>query len=57
MYVTLATQCYSFHSLSVSVWQLARIAKVLGTEELYDYIDKYKIEPDPRCTDSLGRYG
>ena len=32
-----------------------RIAKVLGTEELYDYIDRYKIDPDPRYTDILGR--
>lgn len=35
--------------------QLVRIAKVLGTEELYDYIDRYKIDPDPRYTDILGR--
>nr|XP_020660145.1 casein kinase II subunit alpha-like [Pogona vitticeps] len=27
--------------------QLVRIAKVLGTEDLYDYIDKYNIELDP----------
>ena len=32
-----------------------RIAKVLGTEELYDYIDKYKIELDPRFSDLLTR--
>ena len=32
-----------------------RIAKVLGTEELYDYIDRYKIDPDPRYQDTLGR--
>lgn len=37
------------------VSQLVRIAKVLGTEELYDYIDRYKIDPDPRYTDILGR--
>ena len=36
--------------------QLVRIAKVLGTEELYDYIDRYKIDPDPRYQDTLGRY-
>ena len=36
--------------------QLVRIAKVLGTEELYDYIDRYKIDLDPRFTDILGRY-
>lgn len=33
-----------------------RIAKVLGTEDLYDYIDKYNIELDPRFNDILGRY-
>jgi len=36
--------------------QLVRIAKVLGTEELYDYIDRYKIDLDPRFTDILGRH-
>lgn len=36
--------------------QLVRIAKVLGTEDLYDYIDKYNIELDPRFNDILGRY-
>ncbi len=33
-----------------------RIAKVLGTEELYEYLDKYQIELDPRFNDILGRY-
>ena len=33
-----------------------RIAKVLGTEELFEYIDKYQIEMDPRFNDILGRY-
>ncbi|XP_061429053.1 casein kinase II subunit alpha isoform X1 [Lethenteron reissneri] len=37
--------------------QLVRIAKVLGTEDLYDYIDKYNIELDPRFNDILGRCG
>ncbi len=37
-------------------FQLVRIAKVLGTEDLYDYIDKYNIELDPRFNDILGRY-
>lgn len=32
-----------------------RIAKVLGTEDLYDYIDKYNIELEPRFNDILGR--
>ena len=35
--------------------QLVRIAKVLGTEELYEYLDKYQIELDPRFSDILGR--
>ncbi len=37
-------------------FQLVRIAKVLGTEELYEYLDKYQIELDPRFTDILGRH-
>lgn len=36
--------------------QLVRIAKVLGTEELFDYLEKYRIELDPRFTDILGRH-
>lgn len=36
--------------------QLVRIAKVLGTEELYEYIHKYQIELDPRFNDILGRH-
>uniref|UniRef100_A0A4W4DSF2 non-specific serine/threonine protein kinase n=1 Tax=Electrophorus electricus TaxID=8005 RepID=A0A4W4DSF2_ELEEL len=36
--------------------QLVRIAKVLGTEDLYDYIDKYNMELDPRFNDILGRH-
>ena len=39
----------------VFVWQLVRIAKVLGTEELFEYIDKYQIDLDPRFNDILGR--
>ena len=35
--------------------QLVRIAKVLGTEELYEYLDKYQIELDPRFSDILGK--
>ncbi|VDM18111.1 unnamed protein product [Hydatigera taeniaeformis] len=37
--------------------QLVRIAKVLGTVELFDYIRKYNIEMDPRFNDILGRHG
>ena len=37
--------------------QLVRIAKVLGTEELYEYLDKYQIELDPRFSDILGSRG
>lgn len=36
--------------------QLVRIAKVLGTEELYEYLDKYQIELDPRFQDILGSH-
>jgi casein kinase II subunit alpha len=36
--------------------QLVRIAKVLGTEELHEYIEKYHIELDPRFNDILGRH-
>ncbi|KAI8116918.1 Casein kinase II subunit alpha [Lucilia cuprina] len=36
--------------------QLVRIAKVLGTEELYAYLDKYNIELDPRFHDILQRH-
>ena len=35
--------------------QLVRIAKVLGTEELYEYLDKYHVDLDPRFNDILGR--
>ena len=57
----LTTSKFSCHvhtteSLScVYFMQLVRIAKVLGTEELYDYIDRYKIDLDPRFSDILGR--
>jgi len=40
----------------VRVCQLVRIAKVLGTDELFEYIDKYQIELDARFNDILGRY-
>lgn len=33
--------------------QLVRIAKVLGTEELYEYLEKYHIELDPRFSSIL----
>ncbi|CAB3408187.1 unnamed protein product [Caenorhabditis bovis] len=36
--------------------QLVRIAKVLGTDELYEYVAKYNIELDPRFNDILGRH-
>jgi casein kinase II subunit alpha len=35
---------------------LVRIAKVLGTDELFEYIEKYHIELDPRFNDILGRH-
>ncbi|KHJ85938.1 hypothetical protein OESDEN_14325 [Oesophagostomum dentatum] len=40
----------------LAILQLVRIAKVLGTEELHEYIDKYHIELDPRFNDILGRH-
>lgn len=36
--------------------QLVRIAKVLGTEELFEYINKYQIDLDPRFNGILGRH-
>lgn len=36
--------------------QLVRITKVLGTEELFEYVDKYHIELDNRFNDILGRH-
>ena len=36
--------------------QLVRIARVLGTEKLDEYIKKYNIELDTRFNDLLGRH-
>uniref|UniRef100_A0A6I8QG36 non-specific serine/threonine protein kinase n=1 Tax=Xenopus tropicalis TaxID=8364 RepID=A0A6I8QG36_XENTR len=36
--------------------QLVRIAKVLGTDELYSYLKKYHIELDPHFNDILGQH-
>jgi casein kinase II subunit alpha len=36
--------------------QLVRIAKVLGTDDLFDYLAKYKIDLDQRFNDILGRH-
>lgn len=36
--------------------QLVKIARVLGTEELFAYIDKYSLELDPHFDDVLGRH-
>ena len=36
--------------------QLVKIAKVLGSDKLFKYIDKYKIDLDPRLSSVLGRY-
>lgn len=38
-----------------SVFQLVRIAKVLGTDELYGYLKKYHIDLDPHFNDILGQ--
>ncbi len=37
--------------------QLVKIAKVLGTDELYLYLEKYDIELDAQYDDILSRYG
>lgn len=44
-----------FHGNSNSD-QLVKIAKVLGTDDLFDYLDKYEIELDPQYDDILGRF-
>ncbi|KAF8473569.1 kinase-like domain-containing protein [Kalaharituber pfeilii] len=44
-----------FHGTSNSD-QLVKIAKVLGTDALFDYLDKYNIELDAQYDDILGRY-
>ncbi|XP_073968586.1 casein kinase II subunit alpha-like isoform X2 [Rhodnius prolixus] len=36
--------------------QLLRIARVLGTEDLFKYLDKFHIELDSRLSDILGRH-
>ena len=36
--------------------QLVRIAKVLGTDELFGYLHKYHIELDTRFKDLLGQW-
>src|SRR5271156_4598320 len=35
--------------------QLVKIAKVLGTDELFEYIEKYDIELDAQFDDLLGK--
>lgn len=44
-----------FHGQSNSD-QLVKIAKVLGTDNLFDYLDKYDIELDAQYDDVLGRF-
>ncbi len=44
------------HLVLIAFFQLVRIGKVLGTEELFEYLDKYQIELDPRFSDILGRH-
>lgn len=36
--------------------QLVKIAKVLGTDDLFAYIEKYNIVLDPHYDEILGRY-
>ena len=44
-----------FHGNSNSD-QLVKIAKVLGTEDLFEYLDKYEIDLDTQYDDILGRF-
>jgi casein kinase II subunit alpha len=44
-----------FHGNSNSD-QLVKIAKVLGTDDLFEYLDKYDIELDTQYDDILGRF-
>ncbi|PKS09847.1 hypothetical protein jhhlp_004470 [Lomentospora prolificans] len=44
-----------FHGQSNSD-QLVKIAKVLGTDDLFDYLDKYEIELDTQYDDIIGRF-
>lgn len=44
-----------FHGNS-NVDQLVKIAKVLGTDDLFEYLDKYDIELDAQYDDILGRF-
>jgi len=36
--------------------QMKKIAKVLGTEEMYNYLDKYQTKLDPRIQSIMGTY-
>jgi casein kinase II subunit alpha len=36
--------------------QLVKIAKVLGTDDLFEYLDRYDIELDAQYDDILGRF-
>lgn len=44
-----------FHGSS-NTNQLVKIAQVLGTDELYRYLDKYELKLDSQYDDVLGRY-
>ncbi len=45
----------SSNSVCVLLLQLVRIAKVLGTDELFEHIEKYQIKLDPKFNNILGR--
>uniref|UniRef100_A0A8C0EKW1 non-specific serine/threonine protein kinase n=1 Tax=Bubo bubo TaxID=30461 RepID=A0A8C0EKW1_BUBBB len=48
--------CNSVSTCLFFFFQLVRIAKVLGTDELYGYLKKYHIELDPHFNDILGQH-
>ena len=44
-----------FFQGSDNIDQLVKIAKVLGTEDLYKYIDKYELKLDKQYNGLLGK--
>ena len=45
-----------YYDYSLDIWSLGKIAKVLGTEDLYKYIEKYGLTLDNHYNGILGNY-
>eukprot|EP01137_Pigoraptor_chileana_P025884 Opistho-2@96035 len=45
-----------FWLVLVAIYQLVKITRVLGTDELFNYLEKYNIDLDPYYDDVLGRH-